>query len=89
MPKFSQSSKDKLNTCHKDLQTIFNNELREKINELVRVVNGPPQYMVFEEGEQQWRIGVRGGKYVRDKTLTTTGFAGTEDVDWENTLEDA
>ena len=24
MPKFSQSSKDKLNTCHKDLQTIFN-----------------------------------------------------------------
>ena len=67
---------------------IHINELREKINEIIREINGLDQYDIFEEGEQQWRIGSRNGKYVRDKTLTATGFAGTEGVDWENTLED-
>ena len=31
-----------------------------------------------------WRDGVRSGLYIIDKVLTATGFAGTENVDWEN-----
>ena len=35
-----------------------------------------------------YRDGVRGGKYVIDVEINHfPGFAGTEDVDWENILE--
>lgn len=42
------------------------------------------QYEYLREGAQQWRLGVRNGAFVRDKTLTATGFSGIEDTDWEN-----
>jgi hypothetical protein len=43
------------------------------------------QYLpYFEDGTAQGRIGMRNGQYVRDKTLTPTGFSGTEGVDWYN-----
>ena len=40
------------------------------------------QYEYLREGAQQWRIGVRDGYFVRDKTLTATGFSGIENTDW-------
>ena len=46
------------------------------------------QYKYWSYGGQGWREGVRGGKFVRDKTLTATGFDGVENTDWENTLEE-
>jgi len=42
------------------------------------------QYEHFRDSGVQWRIGVRAGYYVRDKTLTATGFSGVEDTDWTN-----
>jgi hypothetical protein len=42
------------------------------------------QYVEYSDGVDTYRDGVRGGAYVIDKELTATGFAGTEDVDWEN-----
>lgn len=42
------------------------------------------QYMYFTDGSTSFRMGVRGGKLYVDKALTETGFAGMQDVDWEN-----
>lgn len=42
------------------------------------------QYIYYTDGTYYWRKGVRDSKYVIDKTLTVTGFNGTEGVDWEN-----
>jgi hypothetical protein len=39
-------------------------------------------YFYFSGGNI--RIGERSGNFVVDKTITALGFAGTEDVDWEN-----
>ena len=47
-----------------------------------------PVYRTWKENGQGWREGIRDSNFVRDKTLTATGFDGTEDIDWENTLED-
>jgi hypothetical protein len=44
-----------------------------------------PQYRIFtDENGLQWRQGIRDGYIVLDVALTATGFAGTENVDWEN-----
>jgi len=48
-----------------------------------------PQYFVMTDGTTQWRIGVRNGKCIRDRTLTATGFDGVEDDDWENIIEES
>lgn len=45
---------------------------------------GNMQYRYFTDGTSSFREGVRSGKFVLDKTLTDTGFSGTEDTDWEN-----
>ncbi len=42
------------------------------------------QYVTYTDGSAKYRDGVRDGKYVIDKALTATGFAGTENIDWEN-----
>lgn len=41
-----------------------------------------PTYFYFASGNI--RIGERGGNFVIDKVIGGTGFAGTEDVDWES-----
>ena len=46
------------------------------------------QYRYWSYGGEGWREGVRDDDFVRDKTLTATGWDGVEDTDWENTLED-
>ena len=40
-------------------------------------------YVTFTDGVDTFRDGSRDEMFVIDKTLTATGFAGTEDVDWE------
>lgn len=47
-----------------------------------------PQYLYYDDGGAvTWRKGVRNGNFVLDKTLDATGFAGVEDVNWENVKE--
>ena len=46
------------------------------------------QYKYWNYGGYSWREGIRGGKFVRDKTLTVLGWDGIEDTDWENILEE-
>lgn len=62
------------------------NDLYEMILELQDYVpsGGSSQYYSFTDGSIIYRIGVRGTAYVRDRTLTATGFSGIEGVDWEN-----
>jgi len=43
-----------------------------------------PKYYYYGSGVIKGRIGIRTGKTVIDQTLTTTGFDGTINVDWEN-----
>jgi hypothetical protein len=44
-----------------------------------------PQYRIFEsETGVLWRKGIRDGYIVLDVALTVTGFAGSENLDWEN-----
>ena len=50
---------------------------------------GLPQFKVYGEGSQLWRIGVRNGNYIRDEALTVTGFFGTENIDWINRYEES
>lgn len=45
---------------------------------------GETQYRLFVDDSITYRIGVRGNSWVKDRTLTATGFAGTENIDWEN-----
>jgi len=42
------------------------------------------QYLPFTDGTTNIRVGVRATKFVVDKTLTATGFAGIENTDWTN-----
>lgn len=49
--------------------------------------SGYMQYRYFTDGTDSFREGVRNGSFVLDKTLTDTGFAGTENTDWENLEE--
>ena len=35
----------------------------------------------------KYRDGVRDGIYCVDKEITSTGFSGTEDVDWVNVFQ--
>jgi len=45
------------------------------------------QYYLCTDGTVIFRFGVRSDAYVVDRTLTVTGFSGTEDIDWENLKE--
>lgn len=47
-------------------------------------VNGTKSSIVLSDGIESWRITARDGAIAWDYTLTPTGFAGTEDVDWYN-----
>jgi len=47
------------------------------------------QYKMLSDEVDDYRIGVRGGSFVCDKTLTATGFLGEEDIDWENIFTSA
>ena len=42
------------------------------------------KYKVFTLGFMSVRKGIRDGEFVIDKTLTTIGFTGIENIDWEN-----
>lgn len=42
------------------------------------------QYLYYIDGAITLRKGVRGGLFVVDKTLTSTGFSGSEGTDWTN-----
>lgn len=54
------------------------------LQEYVPSPEGETQYRLFVDDSITYRIGVRGNAWVRDRTLTATGFAGIEGVDWEN-----
>ena len=54
------------------------------LQEYVPSPEGETQYRLFVDDSITYRIGVRGNAWVRDRTLTATGFAGTENIDWEN-----
>jgi len=43
-----------------------------------------PQYIEYTDGVEIWRKGARDGEMVIDKTITATGFSGTENIDWVN-----
>jgi len=47
------------------------------------------QYRYWSYEGQGWREGIRAGNFVRDKTLTATGWDGVENTDWENILEES
>ena len=49
--------------------------------------NSYMQYRYFTDGTDYFREGVRSGKFVLDKTLTSTGWSGAENTDWENLEE--
>lgn len=42
------------------------------------------QYRVYKNDIYIWRDGVRDTFFVKDKVITSTGFSGTEDIDWVN-----
>jgi len=43
------------------------------------------QYQVWTDGTTLFRTGIRDNLIQYDKTLTSLGFTGTENVDWINT----
>jgi len=47
-------------------------------------INLEPQYRTVTDGTTGVRWGIRDCNWVRDITLTPTGFLGTENIDWEN-----
>lgn len=55
-----------------------------ELQDYVPTPEGETQYRLFTDGGVIYRIGVRGNSFVRDRTLTATGFAGVENIDWEN-----
>jgi hypothetical protein len=42
------------------------------------------QYVIYTDGVDTCRDGIRDGDYVVDIELTDLGFDGVEDTDWEN-----
>lgn len=44
------------------------------------------QYIIVTLNGFSFRKGIRNSILVTDKTLTATGFSGTENVDWENII---
>ena len=57
MPNFSQASKDKLATCHKDLQTIFNEVIKYfDCTILVGYRGEVEQNKAFEEGKSKLKF---------------------------------
>ena len=47
-------------------------------------LNNAELYRYYYSGAVFFRSGIRGGVWCLDKTLTPTGFAGSEDTDWTN-----
>lgn len=45
------------------------------------------QYYLCTDGTVIFRFGVRDLAYVVDRTITTLGFSGSENTDWENLKE--
>lgn len=54
------------------------------LQEYVPSPEGETQYRLFVDDSITYRIGARGNAWVKDRTLTATGFAGIEGIDWEN-----
>ena len=48
----------------------------------VKQINLKAMYDYFSDGAGSYRSGIRSGVFVVDKKLTSTGFAGTVNVDW-------
>jgi hypothetical protein len=48
------------------------------------VVYNPDTYVEYTDGVDTFRQGSRGGEFVTDRVLTSNGFNGTINVDWEN-----
>ena len=46
------------------------------------------QYRYYDKDGSKYREGIRNDVFVLDKALTSTGFVGIEDTDWENLKED-
>jgi len=61
--------------------------LAAELGDAGSVITGA-QYKYWYYDGYSWREGIRGGKFVRDKTLTVLGWDGVEDTDWENILEE-
>lgn len=43
-------------------------------------------YTTFTGSSYSYRMGVRSNVFVIDKTITSVGFGGVEDTDWENII---
>jgi hypothetical protein len=39
-------------------------------------------YTTYSDGTATYREGIRNGRWIVDKVLTSTGFAGVENTDW-------
>jgi len=53
----------------------------------VVVISYDTQYIYYTDGIAYYRKGVRDYSFIIDKTLTPTGFSGSENTDWENIYE--
>ena len=58
------------------------------VNVSVGAVSYRSQYFYYDDGTNEVRRGVRDGHEVYDVTLTSTGFDGTENIDWKNKEKD-
>jgi hypothetical protein len=48
-------------------------------------ISGDVSFTYYDDGTYYYRIGIRDNYFVIDKRLTASpGFAGTENIDWEN-----
>ena len=80
-------------TADATLVTLFHHVLNGGLSvRLVRDVSDiplpePEEYVIFTDGVTEWRKGVRLEKFVLDRAITPTGFAGAENTDWINVKE--
>lgn len=81
--RLSSSSANRTSTVG-DLTLSDLYEMILDLQDFVPSPEGETQYRLFVDDSITYRIGVRGSSWVRDRTLTVTGFAGIENVDWEN-----
>lgn len=59
------------------------------VNVSVSAASYRSQYFYYNDGTDEVRRGIRNGYDVYDVALTSTGFDGTEGVDWENRESDS
>lgn len=74
-------------TYNRTLEVTANGRTIEVNRGLTSIGVFQNQYFYYASGSSKFRHGIRGGKLVLDKTLTATGFNGTEGIDWENLTE--